>query len=178
MTKEWARAALSHPAFTGISRAHLGGLIEEPAGPWTARCESARHERRGGNRRQLPGAGPKHDRVFTDRVLVTLVHLRHQPPHAALAELYGLEGSTITRAIGEIRPLLAARGFAVPDRPGLRLHTLADAVPQSKGSRSASTAPRPRSAAPGPTRPKPRRWIEAQPSRRARRPWVRGCPGR
>ncbi|MBL3671224.1 transposase [Streptomyces sp. M2CJ-2] len=126
MTKEWARAALSHPAFTGISRAHLGGLIEELAGPWTARCESALHERHGGNRRRRPGAGPKHDLVFTDRVLVTLVHLRHQLPHAALAELYGLERSTITRAIGEIRPLLAARGFAVPDRPGLRLHTPAD----------------------------------------------------
>ncbi|MEU6369951.1 transposase family protein [Streptomyces sp. NPDC046931] len=126
MTKEWARAALSHPAFTGICRAHLGGLIDELAGPWTARCESALHERRGGNRRQRPGAGPKHDLVFTDRVLVTLVHLRHQLPHAALAELYGLERSTITRAIGEIRPLLAARGFAVPDRPGLGLHTLAD----------------------------------------------------
>lgn len=34
--------------------------------------------------------------------------------------------STITEAIGEIRPLLAERGFAVPDRPGLRLRTLAD----------------------------------------------------
>ncbi|WP_432044170.1 transposase family protein [Streptomyces cadmiisoli] len=117
---------MSHPAFTGISRAHLGGLIEELAGPWAARCESALHKRRGGGRRQRPGAGPKHDLVFTDRVLVTLVHLRHQLPHAALAELYGLERSTITRAIGEIRPLLAERGFAVPDRPGLRLRTLAD----------------------------------------------------
>ncbi|MFE9259152.1 transposase family protein [Streptomyces sp. NPDC006879] len=125
-TKEWARAALSHPAFTGISHAHLGGLIEELAGPWTARCESALHERRGGKRRQQPGAGPKHDLVFTDRLLVTLVHLRTQLPHAALAELYGLERSTITRAIGEIRPLLAERGFAVPDRPGVRLRTLDD----------------------------------------------------
>jgi DDE superfamily endonuclease len=34
--------------------------------------------------------------------------------------------STITRAVGEIRPLLAARGFAVPGQPGLRLRTLAD----------------------------------------------------
>jgi DDE superfamily endonuclease len=34
--------------------------------------------------------------------------------------------STITRAVGEIRPLLAARGFAVPGKPGLRLATLAD----------------------------------------------------
>ncbi|MDQ1033080.1 hypothetical protein QF035_010662 [Streptomyces umbrinus] len=33
---------------------------------------------------------------------------------------------TVTRALHEIRPLLAARGFAVPDRPGLRLRTLAD----------------------------------------------------
>ncbi len=34
--------------------------------------------------------------------------------------------STVSRAIGEIRPLLAARGFAIPDRPGVRLRTLAD----------------------------------------------------
>ena len=31
---------------------------------------------------------------------------------------------TTGRAIGEIRPLLAGRGFAVPQRPGLRLRTL------------------------------------------------------
>jgi hypothetical protein len=101
-------------------------LIEELAGSWTARCESALHERRGGRRKQQPGAGPKHDLVFTDRVLVALVHLRTQLPHAALAELYGLERSTITRAIGEIRPLLAERGFAVSGSPGVRLRTLAD----------------------------------------------------
>ncbi|WP_256257104.1 transposase [Streptomyces sp. MUSC 14] len=101
-------------------------MNEELAGPWAAWCESALHQRRGGKRKQQPGAGPRHDLVFTDRVLVALVHLRHQLPHAALAELYGLERSTITRAVGEIRPLLAERGFAVPDRPGLRLRTLAD----------------------------------------------------
>ena len=39
---------------------------------------------------------------------------------------YGVDRSTITRAVGEIRPLLAARGFAVPGEPGLRLRTLAD----------------------------------------------------
>ena len=38
----------------------------------------------------------------------------------------GVHRSTITRAVGEIRPLLAARGFAVPGQPGLRLRTLAD----------------------------------------------------
>jgi hypothetical protein len=52
--------------------------------------------------------------------------LRFQLPHAALALFYQVVRATITRAVGEIRPLLAARGFAVPDRPALRLRTLAD----------------------------------------------------
>ncbi|WP_369176292.1 transposase family protein [Streptomyces mutabilis] len=46
-----------------------------------------------------------------------MVHLRTGLPHAALAELYGTARSTVSRATGEIRPLVAARGFAVPDRP-------------------------------------------------------------
>ncbi|MGI5136594.1 MULTISPECIES: transposase family protein [unclassified Streptomyces] len=126
MTSAWARAALTHRAFCGLSRVHLGDLIEELADPWLARCESSLRERRGGARRREAGAGPKHDLVFTDRLLVTLVHLRTGLPHAALAKLYGTARSTVSRAIGEIRPLLATRGFAVPDHLGVRLRTLAD----------------------------------------------------
>ena len=37
-----------------------------------------------------------------------------------------MDRSTITRAVHEIRPLPAARGFAVPGQYGLRLRTLAD----------------------------------------------------
>ncbi|MEU6012241.1 hypothetical protein [Streptomyces sp. NPDC047453] len=44
MTKKWARAALTHPAFCGVSRTHLGDLIEELAAPWLARCESELRE--------------------------------------------------------------------------------------------------------------------------------------
>ncbi|MGW0632940.1 transposase family protein [Streptomyces sp. NPDC002758] len=121
-----ARAALSHPAFCGLDRAHLGDLIEEVAGPWAAQRESALQERRGHDRQRAAGAGPNHQLVFVDRVLITLVYLRLQLPHAALAELYGVTRPTVTRAIHEIRPLLARRGFAVPQRPGARLHTLAD----------------------------------------------------
>jgi Helix-turn-helix of DDE superfamily endonuclease len=126
VTKKWARAALTHPAFTGISRQHLGTLIEELADPWTARREAALHQRRGGHRRRKAGAGPKHQLVFTDRIVLTVVHLRHQLPHAALAQLYTLGRATISDALGQIRPLLAERGFAVPDRPGVRLPALAD----------------------------------------------------
>jgi hypothetical protein len=121
-----ARAALSHPVFTGLSRQHLGELTAALADPWTAAHQGALRQRRGHQRRRAAGAGPTHRLVFCDRVLVTLVHLRFQLPHLALAVLYGVDRSTVTRAVHEIRPLLAARGFAVPATPGVRLHTLAD----------------------------------------------------
>jgi DDE superfamily endonuclease/Helix-turn-helix of DDE superfamily endonuclease len=115
---------LSHSAFTGISRHHLGRVVAELAGPWQGRRESALRKRRGRDRRRAAGAGRRHDLVFTDRVLVTLAVLRLQVPHAALAVMYGVHRSTITRAVREIRPLLAGRGYATPAGP--RLHTLAD----------------------------------------------------
>jgi hypothetical protein len=122
----WARAALSHRICTGIGRGRLGALIEELAPLWLAQQESRLRQRRGHARLRAEGAGPGHDLPFADRVIVTLVILRFQLPHAALAVFYGVHRCTITRAVGEIRPLLAARGFAVPGQPGLRLRTLAD----------------------------------------------------
>jgi hypothetical protein len=121
-----ARVALSNRIWTGMSRARLAVLIGELAGPWTAAEEDRLRARREHERLRAAGAGPDHDLPFTDRVIVTLVHLRFQLPHAALAVLHGVHRSTVTRAVGEIRPLLAARGFAVPGEPGIRLRTLAD----------------------------------------------------
>ena len=126
VTSGWARTALSHRICTGIPRKRLAKLTAELADPWTDVRESRLRERRGHERLREPGAGPAHELAFTDRVIVTLVHLRFQLPHAALALFYKVDRSTITRAVGEIRPLLAARGFAVPGKPGLRLKTLAD----------------------------------------------------
>jgi hypothetical protein len=117
---------LSHRIFTGIRRRTLGKLIAELSGPWMKAEEDRLRGRRGHERMRAAGAGPDRDLPFTDRVIATLVHLRFQLPHAALAGLYRVDRSTVTRAIHEIRPLLAARGFAVPGRPGLRLRTLAD----------------------------------------------------
>ena len=42
-------------------------------------------------RRRAAGADPKHHLVFVDRVVVTLVKLRHDLPGAGLAELFGTE---------------------------------------------------------------------------------------
>jgi hypothetical protein len=117
---------LSHRICTGVGRRRLGKLIEELAPVWLAQQESRLRARRGRARLRAEGAGPDHELPLTDRVIATLVILRFQLPHAALAVFYGVHRSTITRAVGEIRPLLAQRGFAVPGEPGLRLHTLAD----------------------------------------------------
>ncbi|MER6375432.1 helix-turn-helix domain-containing protein [Streptomyces mirabilis] len=117
---------MSHPAFCGISGPHLGELAAELGARCEARCESARHERRGGVRRREAGDGPKYGLVFVDRLLATLVHLRTGLTYEALGVIYEVGSSTISRAICEMRPLLAARGFAVPDRPGVRLRTLED----------------------------------------------------
>ncbi|WP_411136670.1 transposase family protein [Streptomyces sp. C10] len=72
------------------------------------------------------GAGAKHRLVFVDRLLVTLVHLRHGTTHDVLACWFGVDRSTVTRAVGEVRPLLAERGCTVT--PGIRLRTLAEVV--------------------------------------------------
>jgi hypothetical protein len=59
-------------------------------------------------------------------LLATLVHLRHRVTHDVLACWFGVSRSTITRAVGEVRPLLAERGCTVEG--GIRLHTEADVV--------------------------------------------------
>jgi len=51
--------------------------------------------------------------VCTDRLLVTLVHLRTGLTHEAFGVIYQVGASTIGQAIGEIGPLLAKRGSAV-----------------------------------------------------------------
>jgi Helix-turn-helix of DDE superfamily endonuclease len=117
---------LSHRICTGNARRRLGALIEELAPAWLAQQESRLRARRGHDRLRAEGAGPHHDPPSADRLFATLVILRFQLPHAALAVFYGVHRCTITRAVYEIRPLLAARGFAVPGTAGPRLRTLAD----------------------------------------------------
>jgi hypothetical protein len=72
------------------------------------------------------GAGAKHQMVFVDRLLATLVHLRHGVTHDVLACWFGVDRSTVTRAVGEVRPLPAERGCTIS--PDVRLRTLAEVV--------------------------------------------------
>ncbi|MER7983726.1 transposase family protein [Streptomyces sp. NPDC095817] len=77
-------------------------------------------------RMRAVGGGPKHRLVFVDRLLATLVHLRHGATHDVLACWFGVERSTITRAVNEVRPLLAEQGCTV--NSDVRRRTLAEVV--------------------------------------------------
>ncbi|MFF7047203.1 transposase family protein [Streptomyces griseorubiginosus] len=107
---------MSHRLFTGLQRRRLGSLIAELAEVWMATEEGRLHERRGRSRLRAAGAGPNHQLVFTDRVIATLVVLRFQLPHGALALLYGVDRSTITRAVHESVPFWPLVALLFPGR--------------------------------------------------------------
>jgi len=118
------RAALvANRRLTGLSPHVLADLVVELAPQWHARHQAKLHDR---PRVRAVGAGAKHTLAFVDRLLATLVQLRHGVTHDVLAARYGVDRSTVTRAIHEIRPLPAERGCAVEG--GVRLRTLADVV--------------------------------------------------
>ncbi len=121
-----AHAALSHRVCTGLPRRRPWALVTEPTGPWVARGESRLDEHRGHERLRAEGGGPIHQLVFANRVIAALVILRCRLPNTALAVFYGVDRSAVTRAVHEVRPLLAARGFADPGEAALRLRTPAD----------------------------------------------------
>lgn len=76
--------------------------------------EGGLRARRGSPRRRVRGAGRCLTLWFSDRLVLTLAHLRLGIPHEALAVGFGVGRST--RAILQVRPLLAGRGL--PGRVG------------------------------------------------------------
>jgi hypothetical protein len=100
---------------------------ETPRSDHQPNIRAGQHRRRGDrDRHRWPGAGHPETLTLRDRLLVTLAWLRLAMPHEALALLYGVDRSTVSGAVRQIRPLLANRGFATPT--GQRLHTLADVL--------------------------------------------------
>jgi DDE superfamily endonuclease len=116
-------AAVADRRGTGLSREVLAELVGR-VGPALAGAPARTADR--SPRQRAIGAGARHRLVFIDRLLATLVHLRHGVAHDVLACWFGVSRSTITRAVSEVRPLLAERGCTVAG--GIRLHTLADVV--------------------------------------------------
>jgi hypothetical protein len=114
---------ISNRRITGLSVDVLAELVTEVGPLWQAQHQARLAAR---PRKRAVGADAKHRLVFVDRLPATLVHLRHGATHDVLACWFEVDRSTITRAVGEIRPLLAERGCTVG--PGVRLRTLAEVV--------------------------------------------------
>ncbi|MCG3042824.1 transposase family protein [Streptomyces fenghuangensis] len=116
-------AIISDRRITGLSADVIAELVTELGPLWHERHRARLTSR---PRKRAVGAGAKHRLVFVDRLLATLVHLRHATTHDVLACWFGVDRSTITRAVGEVRPLLAERGCTIA--PGVRLRTLAEVI--------------------------------------------------
>ncbi|MGI5397215.1 transposase family protein [Streptomyces sp. CA-251251] len=116
-------AIISNRRITGLSAAVIAELVAEVGRLWHERHQAKLASR---PRKRAVGAGAKHQLVFVDRLLATLVHLRHAATHDVLASWFGVDRSTITRVIGEVRPLLAERGCTIST--GVRLRTLAEVI--------------------------------------------------
>jgi DDE superfamily endonuclease len=108
---------------TGLSPGVIAELVAELGPVWQVRREARLTDR---PRQRAVGAGARYQLVFVDRLLATLVHLRHGVTHDVLGAWFDVDRSTISRAISEIRPLLAERGCRVAE--GVRLRTLADVI--------------------------------------------------
>ncbi|WP_405786705.1 transposase family protein [Streptomyces sp. NBC_00029] len=119
-----ARAAIiGDRRITGLSADVIAELVAELGPSWHDRHQARLVAR---PRKRAVGAGSKHQLVFIDRLLATLVHLRHGATHDVLACWFGVDRSTVTRAIGEVRPLLAERDCTISQ--GLSLRTLAEVI--------------------------------------------------
>ncbi|MEV0375016.1 transposase family protein, partial [Streptomyces sp. NPDC050636] len=49
-----------------------------------------------------------------DRVLATVLYLRKLGTRDLLAQLFGVNASTLTRAVRQVQPLLAENGYTIP----------------------------------------------------------------
>ncbi|WP_417823523.1 helix-turn-helix domain-containing protein [Streptomyces desertarenae] len=91
----------------------------------TAARERERFRHPGGERLRAPGAGAKDKLTTADRILATVLCLRKVGTRDLLAQLFGVNGSTLTRAVHQVQPLLAERGYAIPPSTA-RFRTSAD----------------------------------------------------
>ena len=163
--RSWARAALSRLALPGSPVVAWAGSWPN----WPARGRRARNlpSASGGDLTGCTLTAPATGRelVFTDRVLVTLAVLRLQIPHAALAAMFGIDRSTLTRAVHEVGRCWPG-GVAPPRRPAathpgrrLRLRRRTQDHATDRRQRASSSAV-PRRASPDSRHSSParRRW--------------------
>ncbi len=116
---------LRNPELTGMTEPALDELVEQLSRRLDELREHGRLPQRGGDRIRARGAGAKDKLTAAGRVLATVLYLRKLGTRDLIAQLFGVNGSTITRAVHQVQPLLADHGYTV--RPSTaRFRTPAD----------------------------------------------------
>ncbi|MFC9432137.1 ISAzo13 family transposase [Streptomyces sp. NPDC056987] len=105
---------LRDPELTGMPEPALDELTNQLAIDLDELREQGRLQQRGGERIRARGAGAKDKLTTSDRVLATVLYLRKIGTRDLLAQLFGVNGSTLTRAVHQVQPLLAEHGYTIP----------------------------------------------------------------
>lgn len=104
---------LRNPELTGMTEPVLDELVGQLGHKLDELREQGRLQQRGGERIRARGAGAKDKLTTADRVLATVLYLRKLGTRDLLAQLFGVNGSTLTRAVHQIKPLLTEYGYTV-----------------------------------------------------------------
>lgn len=92
----------------------LDELVDELSRKLDEIREHWRSQQRGGERVRARGAGAKDKLTIPDRVLATVLYLRKLGTRDLIAQLFGVNAHTMTRAVHQVRPLLAENGHTIP----------------------------------------------------------------
>jgi hypothetical protein len=106
--------SLCNPELTGMPERALDELINRLTQNLDELRERDRLQQRGGERIRARGAGAKDKLTTADRVLATVLFLRKLGSRDLLAQLFDVSGSTLTRAVHQVQPLLDEHGYMIP----------------------------------------------------------------
>ena len=104
---------LSEPALTGMRREELAALCGKITPELGSLREERLHRKRGGPRRHGSGDNKRPVLAPADRVLLSVIYLRHVCSQNLLSEMLGLCQRTIGPSIKEVRRLLQEHGISI-----------------------------------------------------------------
>jgi transposase len=107
-------ATLRDPELTGMTLEQLDAITSELTPVLDRRREEIRYQRRGNVRSRSRGAGAKDKLATADRILAAILYQRKIGTQELLAQLFGVDRSTITNAVTEVRPLLDQHDRRIP----------------------------------------------------------------
>jgi hypothetical protein len=97
----------------------LDELVDQLTSKLDELREQGRLQQRGGKRIRARGAGAKDKLTTADTVLATVLYLRKLGTRDLLAQLFGVNGSTLTRAVHPVQPSWPNTATPFPHRqPG------------------------------------------------------------